>query len=123
MISLMLVAVALALPTTPTWQALGGTAGGYMGLTLAVGDVDGDGDDELLVGSPNAGRVDIYAGSPTGPSVAPVTTVLGPVFDGFAEGLAIAGDVNGDGYDDVLTGAPYYGTSGQPEEGRVSLFL
>ena len=43
------------------------------GAALAAGDIDGDGDDELAVGSPwfysRPGRVDVLAGGPDGPSL------------------------------------------------------
>jgi hypothetical protein len=39
----------------------------------------------------------------------------------FGSSVATAGDVNGDGYSDVLVGAPQY-DNGQANEGRVYLY-
>ena len=36
--------------------------------------------------------------------------------------VATAGDVNGDGYDDVIVGAPYY-DQGEADEGSAFAFL
>jgi uncharacterized protein (TIGR03382 family) len=115
---------AYALPTTPTWQVLGNTANTSTGQDLATGDVDGDGYLDLLVSTPGQCKLDVYAGGSSGPSVTPLSTVSGPCFDAFAFAIAVAGDTNGDGYDDVLVGSPDYDSGGnQVMEGRVSLFL
>ena len=45
----------------------------------------------------------------------------GQSYEDFGASVAGAGDVDGDGYADVLVGAPFYG-SGQTREGRVYLF-
>ena len=36
--------------------------------------------------------------------------------------MATAGDVNGDGYADVIVGAPYFGDGGLSTEGKVWVF-
>src|SRR5262245_18914705 len=41
----------------------------------------------------------------------------------FGENVAFAGDVNGDGYDDMLVGSPLYTAGPLVFEGRVDLFL
>jgi len=95
---------------TVRYALSGQTAGDYLGRALAAaGDVDADGLPDLVVGIPGAtaggtgaGRVRVLRGS-DGLSL--------HIFDGAAgEGLgttvAGAGDVNGDGYADVVAGAP-----------------
>jgi len=80
-----------------------------------AGDVNGDGFDDVIVGVPGAygsgtnGQALIILGSALGPSTTPATVLEGTWPEGrFGQTVAGAGDVNGDGYDDVLVGAPWY---------------
>ncbi len=101
-----------------SWNGL--HAGDQWGSTVAViGDVNGDGRRDVAVGSPmadhqipppfgsllqNVGVVHIYSGSTGGL----IRTLLGSLTNGEEYGASIcdAGDVNGDGFDDVLVGIP-----------------
>ena len=76
-----------------------------------AGDVDGDGYDDIIVGADsydeNQGAVFVYYGSGLGPSKTPDWIAESEqVASSFGNSVATAGDVNGDGYDDVIVGAP-----------------
>ncbi|MFN7146246.1 MAG: integrin alpha, partial [Myxococcota bacterium] len=97
---------------------------GFGQKVAGAGDIDGDGYDEVLVGAPNdarnTGLLYVYHGSATGLSATPATTLVGPEADSlFGRSAARAGDVNADGYGDILVAAPYFGYSG---EGRAYVY-
>jgi hypothetical protein len=103
--------------STPDQLLDGDQADAHFGNSVALADIDNDGFDDLMVGVPDYddaatddGRVYVYAGSASGVITTPVR-VLSRGVSGARYGfdVANAGDVNNDGFEDVLVGAPYSG--------------
>jgi hypothetical protein len=122
---------ATGLATAPAWVAEGDQTGAEFGISVATaGDVNGDGFSDVIVGVDGysngqlyEGRAYVYQGSASGPAAAPSWTAEGGHdYDIFGFSVATAGDVNGDGYSDVVISAPQY-TNGQTEEGRAFVYL
>jgi hypothetical protein len=100
-------------------------------VVAGVGDVDGDGFEDAVVGAPRwsvqataEGRVSLYRGSAAGPTLPPLT--LDPTDQNEANfGFACAGlgDVNGDGRADVAIGAPGWDSGAGANEGRAYVYL
>jgi hypothetical protein len=115
----------------PAWIAEGNHAHALFGQSLATAfDVNGDGYDDVLVAAPQAsngqqleGAVVIYRGSRKGLARSPSGTIEGDhSHERLGEPVRCAGDINGDGYPDVLLVGPgYQGTrSDNPvERGRL----
>ncbi len=116
-------------PSTPTWVVVGEGVGDMLGHSVALaGDVNGDGHSDLLVGAAGypdgteQGKAYLYLGISSGLPLTPTWSAAGEnAGDRFAFSVAPAGDVNGDGYSDVLVGAPGYPTG--TERGQVYLYL
>jgi|GEM_PF-3404253 len=102
----------------------GGIDGERLGTSVATGDVNGDGFDDLILGAftanpgsnSNAGKTYVMYGTDTGFSleidISEMSTNEGFVLNGVASGdqsgIAVtSGDYNGDGYSDIATGAPF----------------
>ena len=101
------------------WYAYSGQAGGRLGYSVAGGgDANGDGFGDVLVGAPwydngevNEGIALLYLGSAAGLQYAPAWYAESDMVDAhFGFSLDFAGDVNGDGLDDGVFGAPWYYT-------------
>ncbi|MBZ0271072.1 FG-GAP-like repeat-containing protein [bacterium] len=110
---------------TPTWSFNGTQPGEMFGFAVATaGDVNADGFADLAVGAPGyaagAGRVRVFHGSAGGLSLAPDATLDGTASGSFGASVATAGDADGDGYADLLAGAPDAGD--QAAEGVVYLY-
>ncbi len=122
---------AAGLGTTPAWQAEGNQVGASFGYAVATaGDVNGDGYADVAIGAPyfdlalvDEGAVFVYHGGKGGlPAAASWTSSGGQAGARFGVALASAADTQGDGYSDLVVGAPYF-DNGQVDEGRAFLFL
>ncbi|MEO8446133.1 MAG: integrin alpha, partial [bacterium] len=83
------------------------------GLSVSgAGDLNGDGYDDVIVGawgySSYTGRAYIYYGGVTMNNVIDITFTGEATFNHFGASVSGAGDVNGDGYSDVIVGAERY---------------
>jgi hypothetical protein len=118
------------LSTTPNWTAESNQVNAYFGNSVAsAGDVNGDGFSDVIVGAylfdngqTDEGRVFVYHGSATGLSTTPSWTAESNQAGAqFGNSVASAGDVNGDGFSDVIVGAPEF-DSLEANEGRVFVY-
>jgi hypothetical protein len=122
---------AASLSLNPDWTAEGNQAGAKFGYSVAgAGDVNGDGFGDVIIGAPGysngqfqEGRAFIYNGGSAGLGAAPVWTAESNQANAaFGQCVASAGDVNGDGYSDVIVGVPGY-ANGQTDEGQVCVYF
>ena len=100
------------------------------GISVAsAGDVNGDAYDDVIVGAPRydlgvfeEGAAFVFYGSADGLSLTGSTRLNGDQSaSSFGISVASAGDVNGDTYDDVIVGAPFY-DNGEENEGAAFIF-
>ena len=113
-----------------------GSSGDSLGLSVAgAGDINGDGFDDVIVGAPgadgdvtDAGAAFVVLGKAGGFQASTFASLLTPpngfklggiaANDRAGESVGGAGDVNGDGLDDVVIGAPGFEGNGTQSRRR-----
>ena len=107
-----------------------GSFNSYFGYSVSgAGDLNNDGYDDVIVGEPqgdylaaDGGHALIFHGSPTGVITTPVTSLYGDEYFGkFGYSVSAAGDIDNDGYDDIIVGSLFYDND-QDNEGRALIF-
>jgi len=94
---------------------------GRAGWSVSSGDINGDGYDDVIIGAPRAEKTYVIFGSSAPPAELEIflsdMTITG--YDGESGHSVSSGDVNGDGYDDVIIGAPYAYPAGRSRAGET----
>ncbi len=121
----------LGLNTTAASMIESNQGNGWLGSAVSsAGDVNGDGYSDIMVGAyaydagnTDEGMVFVYHGSPDNIGSVDKST-LNPLASGTMGGSSVsgAGDVNGDGLDDIVIGAPNF-DGGQSGEGAAFICL
>lgn len=114
----------------PVWTGTCSQVEANYGESIAhAGDVNGDGFADVIVGAShlssgesNEGGAFVYYGSPTGLSKTPSWTAESNQANAyFGASVSTAGDVNKDGYTDIIIGAPMF-DNGETNEGRAFVY-
>ena len=97
--------------TIPDWSYMSNCIDGLLGASLSSGDINGDGANDLVIGEPynwcdGIGRAYLFYGGETlseNPDLIFQTEMQSDFFGSSIDGK---GDINGDGFDDLIISAP-----------------
>ena len=84
----------------------GDSTGDMFSVVAGVGDVNGDGYDDVLVGAPGGGYAKLYFGGVPFDTVSDLKFVSEKEYSQFGYSVAGGGDLNSDGFADIVIGSP-----------------
>lgn len=117
------------LSETPAWTYQADDSLAICGFSTDGGDLNGDGYSDIVAGCiqwtgdiEQQGKVILFYGGPDGPSAEPDWTYPGDqAYELMGSGVAMSGDINQDGYDDLFVSAKMW-DGDTTDEGKVYMF-
>ncbi|MBL8684685.1 MAG: FG-GAP repeat protein [Myxococcales bacterium] len=119
-------ATATGLPSTPSQEHRSADSANF-GIVVSGGDVDSDGYDDALIGAPFTrcggiifcGAVELRLGSAAGIATTPQRRIVGNAVEYLGTSVGARGDINNDGFADVVFGAPNESSTAMDNAGAL----